>query len=77
MSFDTKIKEIYVEYRIGDVWNLEEICEEYEFNKEDIEDYEVKFNHLYIELKNGNEIEIMGNMIDFDFKHHYQLEEIK
>lgn len=73
MKLDKNTNEISVGYSVGSTWDLEEICSEEGINKEDIVSVNVKYDTLYLTLKDGDEIEVPGQMEYFDFKHYSKL----
>jgi hypothetical protein len=49
---------IYVEYGNSTAIDIDVICEEYGIEKEDIECFDIKWNSLYLQMTNGNTIEV-------------------
>lgn len=73
IKLDKNVNEISVSYNVGSSWNLEEVCEELNINKNDIESICVKYDTLNLIMKNGEIERYEGQMEDFDFKYYTTL----
>lgn len=79
-------KIVYAEYRVSSSWNLDNICSNIGITMNDVLEYSVKWDTLYLTYKdsNGNEVEveydpnIYSASENFDYKYpseEYSLDE--